>query len=187
MRFFNITGSCDPARHYMIPTEQRLPSCEALIAKGAYFVVHAPRQTGKTTAMKALARAAPASSVCRGASRELSPCPAHPLGHRLPAPARLDLRRDRRDRRPEPPIDLEPAPHRLRRSARRFPMVGDLVRDARCARLQSFHDGGTRKGSPQTPPWRRSRTARHVEPVQHQREVAPHRRSPRVSSTVSKG
>lgn len=56
MRFFNITGSCDPARHYMIPAERRLPGCEALIAKQAYFVVHAPRQTGKTTAMKALAR-----------------------------------------------------------------------------------------------------------------------------------
>lgn len=56
MRFFNITGSCDPARHYMIPAERRLPGLEALIAKGAYFVVHAPRQTGKTTAMKALAR-----------------------------------------------------------------------------------------------------------------------------------
>lgn len=56
MRFFNITGSCDPTRHYMIPTEQRLPGCMALIDKGAYFVVHAPRQTGKTTAMKALAR-----------------------------------------------------------------------------------------------------------------------------------
>src|SRR5216117_2556481 len=40
----------------MIPAERRLPGCEALIAKGAYFVVHAPRQTGKTTAMKALAR-----------------------------------------------------------------------------------------------------------------------------------
>src|SRR5580698_3042306 len=39
----------------MIPAERRLPECEALIAKGAYFVVHAPRQTGKTTAMKALA------------------------------------------------------------------------------------------------------------------------------------
>ena len=56
MRFFNITGSCDPARHYMIPAERRLPGVETLIAKQAYFVVHAPRQTGKTTAMKALAR-----------------------------------------------------------------------------------------------------------------------------------
>ncbi len=56
MRYFNITGSCDPARHYMIPAERRLPGVEKLIAKQAYFVVHAPRQTGKTTAMKALAR-----------------------------------------------------------------------------------------------------------------------------------
>jgi hypothetical protein len=56
VRFFNVTGSCDPARHYMIPAERRLPGCEALITKGAYFVVHAPRQTGKTTTMKALAR-----------------------------------------------------------------------------------------------------------------------------------
>jgi len=56
VRYFNITGSCDPARHYMIPAERRLPGAEVLIAKQAYFVVHAPRQTGKTTAMKALAR-----------------------------------------------------------------------------------------------------------------------------------
>jgi hypothetical protein len=56
VRFFNITGSCDPARHYMIPAERRLPGCDVLIAKQAYFVVHAPRQTGKTTTMKALAR-----------------------------------------------------------------------------------------------------------------------------------
>jgi DNA polymerase III delta prime subunit len=56
VRYFNVTGSCDPTRHYMIPAERRLPGLEALIAKGAYFVVHAPRQTGKTTAMKALAR-----------------------------------------------------------------------------------------------------------------------------------
>jgi AAA domain-containing protein len=56
VRYFNITGSCDPARHYMIPAERRLPGAETLIAKQAYFVVHAPRQTGKTTAMKALAR-----------------------------------------------------------------------------------------------------------------------------------
>ena len=40
----------------MIPAERRLPGVETLIAKQAYFVVHAPRQTGKTTAMKALAR-----------------------------------------------------------------------------------------------------------------------------------
>ncbi|MFO0757638.1 MAG: ATP-binding protein [Byssovorax sp.] len=40
----------------MIPAERRIAGVQALIDKGAYFVVHAPRQTGKTTAMKALAR-----------------------------------------------------------------------------------------------------------------------------------
>lgn len=25
MRFFNTTGPCDPARHYMLPAEPRLP------------------------------------------------------------------------------------------------------------------------------------------------------------------
>ncbi len=54
VRFFNVTGSCDPARHYMIPAERRLPGVQELVDKGAYFVVHAPRQMGKTTAMKAL-------------------------------------------------------------------------------------------------------------------------------------
>ena len=56
VKFFNITGSCDPARHYMIPAERRLVGVQELIDKQAYFVIHAPRQTGKTTSMKALAR-----------------------------------------------------------------------------------------------------------------------------------
>ena len=56
MRAFNIAGPCRPDRHYMIPPERRLPGCAALVDKRAYFVVHAPRQTGKTTTMKALAR-----------------------------------------------------------------------------------------------------------------------------------
>jgi len=40
----------------MIPPEGRLPESVTLVDKQAYFVVHAPRQTGKTTTMKALAR-----------------------------------------------------------------------------------------------------------------------------------
>ena len=40
----------------MIPPERRLPELVALVDKQAYFVVHAPRQTGKTTVMQALAR-----------------------------------------------------------------------------------------------------------------------------------
>jgi hypothetical protein len=40
----------------MLPPEPRLPGARALIEAGKYFVVHAPRQTGKTTTMGALAR-----------------------------------------------------------------------------------------------------------------------------------
>ncbi|HSS48688.1 MAG TPA: AAA family ATPase, partial [Thermoanaerobaculia bacterium] len=56
-KFFNTAGPCDPARHYMLPPERRLPEVRKLIDQAHYFVVHAPRQTGKTTAFRALAEA----------------------------------------------------------------------------------------------------------------------------------
>jgi hypothetical protein len=62
MRYFNTTGPCDPARHYMLPASSRLPRARRLIEEGRYFVVHAPRQTGKTTTMTALARELTATS-----------------------------------------------------------------------------------------------------------------------------
>jgi hypothetical protein len=40
----------------MIPPEPRLPGAREFIDEGLYFVVHAPRQTGKTTTLRALAR-----------------------------------------------------------------------------------------------------------------------------------
>ena len=56
MKRFNTTGPCFPNEHYMLPALDRLPGIRELVAGGNYFVVHAPRQTGKTTAMKALVR-----------------------------------------------------------------------------------------------------------------------------------
>ena len=58
MRFFNTTGPCNPTDHYMLPATARLESynLDRLIAQRAYFALHAPRQTGKTTAMLELAR-----------------------------------------------------------------------------------------------------------------------------------
>ena len=41
----------------MVPAEQRLPEARPLIDAEEYFVVHAPRQTGKTTTLRALAEA----------------------------------------------------------------------------------------------------------------------------------
>jgi type II secretory pathway predicted ATPase ExeA len=55
-RWFNISGPCEPSKHYMLPPTVRLPSLSRLIQQESYFVIHAPRQTGKTTAMLALAK-----------------------------------------------------------------------------------------------------------------------------------
>ncbi|MFC6557957.1 AAA family ATPase, partial [Nonomuraea cavernae] len=54
-RYFNTTGPCDPRRHYMLPPTQRIPQARVLIDMDRYFVLHAPRQTGKTTTLDALA------------------------------------------------------------------------------------------------------------------------------------
>jgi AAA domain len=56
VRFFNTAGPCIPRLHYMMPPEARLPQARDLIDREQYFVVHAPRQTGKTTTLAALAR-----------------------------------------------------------------------------------------------------------------------------------
>lgn len=55
-RWFNIAGPCKADKHYMLPPTSRLPDLEQIIAQESYFVIHAPRQTGKTTAMLALAK-----------------------------------------------------------------------------------------------------------------------------------
>ena len=54
-RVFNTTGPCNAEDHYMLPPEARLPDLEALVEGKLYFVLHAARQTGKTTAMRAFA------------------------------------------------------------------------------------------------------------------------------------
>jgi type II secretory pathway predicted ATPase ExeA len=55
-RWFNTAGPCKADKHYMLPATSRLPDLEMLLEQESYFVVHAPRQTGKTTAMLALAK-----------------------------------------------------------------------------------------------------------------------------------
>lgn len=60
-KWFNTAGPCQPDIHYMLSPLARLPQLEQLIAQRGYFVIHAPRQTGKTTAMLALAQRLTAS------------------------------------------------------------------------------------------------------------------------------
>ncbi|MBM4366072.1 MAG: ATP-binding protein, partial [Deltaproteobacteria bacterium] len=54
-RFFNTAGPCDAERHYMLPAEARLPEVTLLVERQQCFVIHAARQTGKTTTMRAFA------------------------------------------------------------------------------------------------------------------------------------
>ena len=54
--FFNIAGPCIPGEHYLVPALARVPELSGLIAKKQYFVIHAARQSGKTTLLKTLAR-----------------------------------------------------------------------------------------------------------------------------------
>ena len=55
-RWFNTAGPCNADKHYMLAPTDRLPDLSRMIAQESYFVIHAPRQTGKTTAMLALAQ-----------------------------------------------------------------------------------------------------------------------------------
>ncbi|MDR2761918.1 MAG: AAA-like domain-containing protein, partial [Planctomycetaceae bacterium] len=49
MRKFNIAGPCNSTEHYMIDSSTRLQGVEQLIDDKEYFVIHAARQSGKTT------------------------------------------------------------------------------------------------------------------------------------------
>ena len=55
-RFFNTAGPIDAEMHYHVPPLSRLDveDLQLLIRQRKYFVLHAPRQTGKTSALLAL-------------------------------------------------------------------------------------------------------------------------------------
>ncbi|MDG4552382.1 MAG: AAA-like domain-containing protein [Candidatus Contendobacter sp.] len=56
MRFFNTAGPVNPALHYALPPLSRIDLDDVLqlIEQQKYFVLHAPRQTGKTSVLLAL-------------------------------------------------------------------------------------------------------------------------------------
>ncbi len=55
-RYFNTEGPVVPAEHYHIPPLERVDysAVRKLIDRKKYFILHAPRQTGKTSALLAL-------------------------------------------------------------------------------------------------------------------------------------
>jgi len=58
MKFFNTAGPVNPIDHYCLPPAIRLNEQElrVFIDQKRYFVLHAPRQTGKTSTMRNFAR-----------------------------------------------------------------------------------------------------------------------------------
>ncbi|MDR0729413.1 MAG: hypothetical protein LBF19_04735, partial [Prevotellaceae bacterium] len=58
LRFFNTTGPCNPQDHYMLPPADRLVGAQLhrYISNKLYWVLHAPRQTGKTTFLQSWMR-----------------------------------------------------------------------------------------------------------------------------------
>ncbi|MDE2795900.1 MAG: ATP-binding protein, partial [Gemmatimonadota bacterium] len=54
-RFFNTAGPVRPERNYCVPPLERFDLDEVLglIGNERYFVLHAPRQTGKTSSLLA--------------------------------------------------------------------------------------------------------------------------------------
>ncbi len=67
MRHFCTAGPVKPDLHYIIPPLARLdmPQLASLIEAQKYFILHAPRQTGKTSTLLALAEALNASGKYR--------------------------------------------------------------------------------------------------------------------------
>ena len=67
MRFFNTAGPVVAEDHYCIPPLERvdLEQVLGLIGQKKYFVLHAPRQTGKTSVLMALQCELNAGGRCR--------------------------------------------------------------------------------------------------------------------------
>jgi hypothetical protein len=55
-KFFNTTGPCYPEKHYMLPAQARCQGLLKLIEQEHYFIIHAARQSGKTTLLLDLAK-----------------------------------------------------------------------------------------------------------------------------------
>ena len=53
-KYFNVAGPCVPGEHYMLPAQERCQGIMPLIEQGQYFVIHAARQSGKTTLLQDL-------------------------------------------------------------------------------------------------------------------------------------
>ncbi|QRN98161.1 ATP-binding protein [Archangium violaceum] len=107
-RWFNTAGPCRADRNYMLPALRRLPEVLPLIDQESYFVLHAPRQVGKTTALRALAEELTASG--RYAALHFSCESGEVAGDDFTAAQQAILSRIRRSAELYLPAELHPPP-----------------------------------------------------------------------------
>jgi hypothetical protein len=107
-RRFNTAGPCDPAEHYLVPPEPRFPEARELIDQKGYFVLHAPRQTGKTTTLRAIAKSLTAEG--RYAALYFTCEEASIAGNNYGAAMRALLYALRKAAEQRLPADLQPPP-----------------------------------------------------------------------------
>jgi hypothetical protein len=55
-KVFNVTGACNPMKHYMVDITDRLAEIKVLVDQGAYFTMNRARQYGKTTTLAGLCK-----------------------------------------------------------------------------------------------------------------------------------
>jgi type II secretory pathway predicted ATPase ExeA len=118
MKYFNTTGPCRSEIHYMLPAVPRLPEMRGLIESQSYFVLHAARQSGKTTSMIALARELTAEG--RYAAIVLSVQPAATFSHDVNQAEKLLLDAWRDTAEDELPTELRPPKWRKTEAGQRI-------------------------------------------------------------------
>ena len=103
---FNTAGPCESARHYILPPLARLPAAQRLVDQGHYFVLHAPRQSGKTTFLRHFARELTAQGTV--VALYLSCEAAEACGDRLAAAQEVIVREIFREGGRQLPDELRP-------------------------------------------------------------------------------
>jgi len=76
MRMFNTTGPCDPTRHYVLPPLERTSSALGLLQSGDYLALNGPRQSGKTSLLRAMVDAINAAGWARAVLLSCEPAGA---------------------------------------------------------------------------------------------------------------
>ncbi|UQA57756.1 ATP-binding protein [Polyangium aurulentum] len=165
-RRFNVDGPCSEELHYMLAPEARVGAARARLERGDYLAVHGPRQGGKTTWLRAMARSlldegrfAALVVPCRGAGLGDPAAEERALVGAIDRAAREDLPEALRPPPFPPEYDARFVGVKLASWARRCPrplvLLFDDV-DALSARSLGAVLGGIRAGHaarPRAAPW----------------------------------